>query len=395
MKPDISLDLIDAWKDRQSARRIWQDLESCGNTCYFLSWGWIENWLFSLPEHARPAMAVVRRGDAELGAFFLGSARIRRHCVINSRGLHFNATGIPSYDRVWIVNNWLLCRQRGAFRLNDLLKCLPESWEELSLPGLDVREFPGNEALKDAYLPYRVIIDRDTLSPYVDLAMVRARGGDYLPLLSPGARYQIRRARRLFEQSAPVQVEVARDLPGAVELFDQLVSLHEQNWTRKGKAGAFALDFHYRLHRRLIERRFPHGEIQLLKIASGGTVLAYLYNFVYRKQVYFYQSAIKYRQDNRLKPGFIAHAEAIAHNAAEGNDVYDFAGEGELYKKRLATHHKRLVWVRFQKPHIKFRIENKLKQKKQKIRSLMARLSARIVAGDAAQQDRAQQLVED
>jgi CelD/BcsL family acetyltransferase involved in cellulose biosynthesis len=62
-----------------------------------------------------------------------------------------------------------------------------------------------------------------------------------------------------------------------------------------------------------------------------------------------------------LKPGLVAHVEAIKHNTAAGHKTYDFLGGDSRYKMSLATHHNRLIWIRLQKPLLKFRIENALK----------------------------------
>jgi CelD/BcsL family acetyltransferase involved in cellulose biosynthesis len=117
----------------------------------------------------------------------------------------------------------------------------------------------------------------------------------------------------------------------------------------------------FRFHEQLIRNRFEYHEIQLLRIKSGGNTLGCLYNFVYKDNVSFYQSGMNYDLDKRLKPGLVAHAEAIRHNAAAGRQTYDFLGGGSRYKMSLATHHNRLIWLRLQKPLLRFRIENTLK----------------------------------
>jgi len=50
---------------------IWESLEKSSNTSYFLSWGWIENWIASLPDHAKPELVVFLEGNDPLLAFFL------------------------------------------------------------------------------------------------------------------------------------------------------------------------------------------------------------------------------------------------------------------------------------------------------------------------------------
>ena len=122
-----------------------------------------------------------------------------------------------------------------------------------------------------------------------------------------------------------------------------------------------------------------HDEIQLLRIKCENDTIGCLYNFIYKNNVYFYQSGINYNLDKRLKPGLIAHVEAILHNASKGHKIYDFLGGCSHYKKRLSTHYNRLAWIRLQKPLLKFRIEDVLKT----FKHLLIRLRKKVVPLDS------------
>lgn len=91
------------------------------------------------------------------------------------------------------------------------------------------------------------------------------------------------------------------------------------------------------------------------------TPIGCLYNFDYRGAVSFYQSGLRIEPDNRRKPGYICHAEAIRHSLAGGRDVYDFMASFDEYKERMAPHRRDLVWARIQKPKLKFTVERKLR----------------------------------
>jgi hypothetical protein len=284
---------------------------------------------------------------------------VRKH-LFKSRGWFVNATGISAFDRIYIEYNGFLCKKPEDFRFIDILKSLPNSWDEFYLPGLDTRSFPGRAALGDIY-PYKTIVNDDLLSPFVDLDIVRARGGDYLSLLSANTRAQINRSYRLCEKTAPVHLEIARDTRSAMEIYNELVDLHEDTWANRSQEGAFSSDYLFQFHKQLIQSRFEYDEIQLLRIKCKNNTIGCLYNFVYKNTVYFYQSGINYNLDKQLKPGLVAHVEAIRHNATAGHKTYDFLGGEGRYKKSLATHHNRLVWIRLQKPLLRFRIESALK----------------------------------
>lgn len=375
----MKLELIPAAGSLKRIREIWMGLEESANVSYFLSWGWIENWISSLPDHVKPELAVFLEGNNPRLAFFIGKMTLQRTMgdfhgqrhLFKTQGWFLNTTGIPDFDRISMEYNGFLCKQDESFQLMDILNHLPDSWDELYMPGLDMQSFPGTKALDD-HSPYKTIIKDDiiVLSPFVDLAMVRERGGDYLSLLSANTRSQINRSYRLFEKTAPVRLEVAGDTLSAMDIFNELVGLHEATWTNRSREGAFSSDYLLQFHRQLIQGRFEHDEIQLLRIKCEDNTIGCLYNFVYKNNVYFYQSGINYSLDKRLKPGLIAHVEAIRHNAAEDRKIYDLLGGNSRYKMSLATHHNRLIWIRLQKPLLKFKIEDALKT----LKNLLVRL---------------------
>ncbi len=366
----MKLELLPADGNLKQIKEIWENLEKIGNTSYFLSWGWIENWIASLPDHAKPELAVFLEGNDPRLAFFIGKVTLgrttgdfhgQRH-FLKTRGWFVNSTGIPAFDRVHMEYNGFLYKHDEQFRLTDILKCLPNCWDELYLPGLDMSSFPGTVAL-DKISPYKTIIkdNRIVPSPFVDLDRVRTRGGDYLSLLSANTRSQINRSYRLCEKTAPVRVEVAHDPRSAMDIYNELVDLHEETWKSRSQEGAFSSDYLFRFHEQLIQRRLGYGEIQLVRIKYDHYTIGCLYNFVYKNNVYFYQSGINYKLDKRLKPGLVSHAEAIRYNAVAGHKIYDFLSGGSRYKTSLATDHNRLIWIRLQKPLFKFKIENALK----------------------------------
>ncbi len=366
----MQLESIPAGGNLERIRGIWESLEAGADTTYFLSWGWTKNWLASLPYQAQPELFVFWEGKDPLLAFFIGKATLIRTMgdfhgprhLFRTRAWFLNATGDPVFDRIHMDYNRFLYRQDTPLQLIDILNQLPDSWEELYLPCLDMRSLPGTAALNNVP-PYKTIIkdDRVVLSPFVDLARVRAQGGDYLALLSANTRAQINRSYRFCEKIAPVELEVAQDSRCAMDIYHELVDLHSETWRKRSQEGAFSSGYLFKFHQQLIKSRFAHNEIQLIRIKCAHNTVGCLYNFVYKNNVYFYQSGINYNLDKRLKPGLIAHVEAIKHNTHAGHKTYDFLSGNSRYKMSLATHQNRLIWVRLQKPLLKFRIENALK----------------------------------
>ncbi len=341
------LALLDPHAPRTEA--IWRALERTSRPSYFLTWGWVENWLAMLPRREAPQLAVIRDGGEPASAFFLGRRTLVRHRVVPSRAAYLNATGRPSRDELCIEHNGVLGR---ACTLAKLIELLPGGWDELFLPGV------GREAFGDLDVPrgYRVRVMGTTPSPFVDLEQVRA-SGDYLTLISSNTRAQIRRAQRRI---GACELEVAASLEDARAIYDELVALHTASWRARGEPGAFADPWFDRFHRRLIERRFAHGEIQLARLRSGSSTIGCLYNLVAGGRVLFYQSGLAAFDDPVIKPGLVCHAAAIAHCAAAGHTVYDLLGGSARYKGSLATGETELAWLCVQRQRLRFAIEDRV-----------------------------------
>ncbi|HEU0031232.1 MAG TPA: GNAT family N-acetyltransferase [Kofleriaceae bacterium] len=340
---------------------IWRALEHRSRPSYFLTWGWIENWLAMLPPDQRPVLGVLRDHDRIAGALFLGRQSLVRHRVVPSRALYANATGVTGYDELCIEHNQIL---GDPISIRQLIEVLPDDWDELCLPGFDAR------VLGEVPDGHRVVVEREVAAPFVDLAQVRA-AGDYLALLSANTRAQIRRARRRVARDdrgresardGGLVLDVATTTSEALAIFDELVALHAASWQTRGEPGAFADPWFEQFHRRLIERRFAHGEIWLARLRAGRRTMGCLYNFVIGDRVLFYQSGLAHDDDPVVKPGLLCHAAAIERCARDGLAVYDLLGGDARYKASLATGATRLAWVRVQRPRLRFAIEDRVRQ---------------------------------
>ncbi|MCC6170072.1 MAG: GNAT family N-acetyltransferase [Caldilineaceae bacterium] len=365
----MNLMLLDIKQDFERIRTIWGKLAQSSTPSYFLSWGWIENWISFLPTNAAVQLAVFVEGEQPVAAFFLGQTALVRHNAIRSRGMFLNATGIPLVDRVHIEYNAILHSSSRLFSLHELLALLPDHWDEFWMPGLDANAFPGNMLEQTTSLG-EIQIERDVPSPYVDLELVRQKDGNYLSLLSSHMRAHVKRSQRAYESRGPISLEAACNPNMALEIFDEMVSMHQKAWQAKGQEGAFASNFMRQFHRALICKRFEYGEIQLLRIKVGNTIIGCLYDFVYNGKVYSYQSGFHFEMDNRLTPGYVSLVEAIKYCAALGLTHFDFMGSDAAYKQRLCTHQQRLIWAKVQKPRLQFQLETGLKALKQSLQSL-------------------------
>ncbi len=351
----LKLELIDPYAPRVEA--VWRVLEERVSPSYFLSWGWMENWLACLPPHAAPQLAVLTRDGEPMAAAFLGKRRRNRHGFIPSRTLHINNTGDIAFDELCLEHNSLLAVPDGGGSLAKLIQLLPDSWDELFLEAADAETVA---ALKAQPLPagMRLLIDREVKNYQIDLDRVRASKDGYVPLLGSSTRAQMRKAQRA---AGDVTFEVASDDRHALDIYEEMVALHQRSWRMRGHPGAFADPWFDRFHRRLIARRFRHGELQLLRVKNAQMTIGCLYNFVAAGRVLFYQCGFGSPADRHLRPGYLCHAHAIEHCAKEGLAVYDLLGGDARYKASLATDETSLVWARVQRRRLQFVVEDRLR----------------------------------
>lgn len=339
---------------------VWTGIAGRSNEPYFLSWGWIEHWIRSLPNRDCVRLVAVRRESEPVAAFFVGQSRVVRHKVFTGRGLFMNASGNPVVDALCLEYNGILgggSLDCAAF--NEIIAGLPWEWDEFFLPALDRSVMPG-KCIDGMNTSCRLVIEKDVPSYYVDLEMVR-QNEDFNLLLSKSTRQNVVRSYKTYRQTGPVIFECATTIDRACEIYDELVELHQKAWRARGEPGAFATGFFMEFHRGLIRKRFDSGEIQLSRISAGDVVIGCIYNFVYKGKVFFYQSGINYTS-NKVRPGFVSLIEAIKYNAGLGHSVFDFLGGAVDYKKSLGTHSNRLTWVKLQKKHMRYAVENRLRE---------------------------------
>jgi len=340
--------------------RIWAGLANGSDEPYFLSWGWIEHWIGSLPDRDSVSLVVVLKNAEPVAAFFIGRSRVVRHNILTGRGLFLNASGNPVVDSLCLEYNGILGGESlSCPEFTGILESLQWKWDEFFFPALDRSAMPGT-CMESINPSCRLIVERDVPSYYVDLEMVR-QSEDFNSLLSKSTRQNVVRSYKAYQQKGPVVLECASTLDRALEIYDELVVLHQKAWRARGEPGAFASDFFEGFHRGLLMKRFDSGEMQLAKVSAGNEVIGCLYNFVYKGKVFFYQSGINYTS-NKLRPGFVSLIEAIKYNATLGHSVFDFLGGAVDYKKSLGTHSNRLTWMKLQKRHIRYAVENRLRE---------------------------------
>lgn len=331
---------------------LWQRLEDGGDGSFFVSWTWIGTWLRCLPEHIRPLLLMARRDGEAIGAAILVSRRERRRGVLSVRQLHFNSTGDPALDCIWIEHNGFAGSAEAQHDLwPAFLRWFAQQGaaDELLVPR--VAEDAIGEIPEDTGLLHRA-----TSSP----GYVYSRPPDTLDAvlarLSRNTRQQLRRSLRASEKLGELRIETAPSAPVALAWFEELKVLHVAHWSARGLRQTFHYPFAEKFLRCLIDTGVPEQRVRLQRICAGPIVLGYLCDFRHNGCVYAYQSGFD-DAHAELRPGYVSHALAIAQAGGEGAVCCDFLGGENRLKSSLGSGPYTLSTHRFGRPALGLRLE--------------------------------------
>jgi CelD/BcsL family acetyltransferase involved in cellulose biosynthesis len=360
---------------------LWPRLSSCweqlgrDDSSAFLSADWVGAWISAFGAARRPTGLVWQdaRGQPvgcalmSIGPAKLGPFQVRR--------AYLNASG----EGAGCEHNDILARpEHRAEIVQDLVRRITaQNIDELALVG--VREGLLREI--GSHWPVAAREGRLSESPFVSLDRVRATDRTYLECLSANTRSQIRRSVRLYRERFGKEEVRAASSAEALEWFDAMLELHTRTWRDRGETGAFADTAVRDFHRRLIEssamaRGMGELTAEIVRVSFGEEAIAFLYQLRYRGRVNFYQSGLAYHDDNRLKPGLVAHALAIGHYLQMGASEYDFLGgepEAVRYKRSLSTDVRMLAWMELPSPTSKMRLLRGLRLARRRVRKLWQR----------------------
>jgi CelD/BcsL family acetyltransferase involved in cellulose biosynthesis len=318
----------------------WMELESRADGGFFLSWRWIGTWLSV--SGAKPLLVRAVAEEKTLALGLLVPSR-RKRFFFSVEQLCLHETGLADQDAVMIEhNNFLIDRSAPPGLIADILRSLmsaPVSWDEIVLGGV------SSALVAQAWAAgLTVVTERDAS----DFCVVLSEQG-WDDLVSSNQRAQLRQSRSFAERQGPLMFKAATNPSEALESFEKMTALHNAYWHGRGKPGAFATPFSRAFHRAIITSQTGPGAVELLELSAGSEVLGYLYNFRYRDRVYSYQSGFAYSDDNRHRPGLLAHMLAIERAKDHGMRFYDFLAGDAPYKARLGQRLGKMVWCRAQK----------------------------------------------
>lgn len=378
MQMNLAIDFktYDPLIDIPAIESIWSHLLPNCNHSFFLSFDWIFTWLSSLPDEEKTTCVVGYMSNEPVLAFFIGKRKIIRNKVFYSRNLYVNSTGSDYYDELTIEYNSILISSSinddiSPIVWSNIIKFLNSytTWDELYIPGATEQMHTlCSEMIKIHNETLKIVENKNVHSYYVDLKKIRANGMDYISLLSSNKRSQIRRSIKEFEKNGEIKMSQASSIKDAISMLNGLAELHQQEWVKRDEVGSFSNTFFYKFHKQLIENSFEKGSIQLLKFSNDSYTIGYIYNYIYEKNVLFYQCGFNYFKNNKIRPGIVSHYLASLHNAKMNYNKYDFLAGNAQYKKSLSTDANKMLWLMLQKNRKKFFFERILKNIKNSIK---------------------------
>lgn len=346
-------------ENKSTIKKMWEQVFPLSNAeeGLFLSWHWMEQVLASYS------------GDY----FFLLTLEARKPvgvCIVflqreNAKLVgYLNKTGVSSFDQTWLeYNDFVVAAfDERAIKLN-MLECC---YHELGLDELVV-----GASLKESLAPFGLLFTKKRVEWQSQTYQIDLRNysnkQSFLSSLSSNSRYQIQRAEREYQTFGGKKIKRAESVEEALSWFDEMAPHHIKRWRNTRVGSGFENPRFVTFHKNLIQKCFHLNQIDILKVSYGNHPVAYLYNFVVKKRVYFYLSANVYTYNSKhSKPGLVAHTLAVEYYITRDILLYDLMGGDSQYKRSIASQGQPISIVRFQRSNLRMFIEHKAREIKQR-----------------------------
>lgn len=352
---------VSALEDRKAFMEEWRRLYALSDARFFLSPAWIETLLDSAP--ANKTLNCVRVFDDLRGLYAMALvSEPPRNFFPVLRDARLNETGVDAIDRVYIEYNDILIARNAPSGARDAaigaLIGASASADQFvfrnATPALV-------EAAERTAGEHGFPVDYLNRQPTFAIDLEALSGDGVFAAFSPSLRSKIRRSIRRYETRGAVAVRRPETDAEKSVAWTELMRLHLETWSRRGKRGAFNEREFRQFHEKIIERHSANADF--VRLTAGGETIGVLYNFIERGRVYNYQSGFKYESDNQLVPGFVCHALAADAYRAAGFSVYDLLGGEADYKRRLGREGETLSTIALTKRNLRTRAREALRPK--------------------------------
>jgi len=252
------------------------------------------------------------------------------------RTVRFLGEGEPEPQEVYSSHNGWLCgpssRAAVSHAVAQALQRQAPVWDRVLLRNIGP-DLQAAHELQRRLAPYAGTIGCTESASYQAAVMPLP---DYIGRLERRShRKELRKVDRRGAAAGTVLVR-ASTAPEALEMFEQLVVMHQQQWRQRGFAGACNSESFLQFHRRLIGADRNCDRTWLFGLRLDDEWLAIDYHLRAGKRLYAYLAGIDPGRGRALSAGKLILLRVIERAAQEGIELLDLLGGSDEYKRRLA-----------------------------------------------------------
>ncbi|MEZ5895831.1 MAG: GNAT family N-acetyltransferase [Parvularculaceae bacterium] len=353
--------------DVERLKADWARLYAVAPKNFFQSPCWFDAWCAMAGEYSN--LICIRIEDAA-GALLAMAVmgRRRRQPALGFRQARLCETGDEKLDRIYIEYNDILVADGAPgdvrrLALSVLVNAQPE-----------IEEFVFRNARAPLVEAVRDVADAN---PSLALEVVRSEtivsvdlgAGDWAALapLSKSARAKVNRARREYDARGATELSLAQGEDERRAAWAALCDLHNKAWRARRQSGALE-NTAVTSFMQAMMRDHP-GNIDLYSLKAGSEFVGVLFNLVEGGVARNYQSGFRFEADNRLAPGFLAHALTAAEYQRRGFVEYDLLGGAADYKLRFGAPGETLTTLTLTRRGLKHSARQVLKRLKRDART--------------------------
>jgi CelD/BcsL family acetyltransferase involved in cellulose biosynthesis len=350
--------------DRVTALTLWHELEQrVGDVPLMASEAWTRIWLTHYGETVRYRFLLAEDNGQLRGICLYTESSDRKAPLLSLQTRHLGTAGDPVGESVVVEYNSFLVEPAFRPAFIDAIS----HWL-LTQAGGDIVQLDGftKEEAHELTAHWPAVETRERESKYLDLSVIRTKGGELIDALGRSTRANLRKRLREY---GDLQLEWAETLDTANSIFTELIELHQARWQADGQPGAFASRRFAAFQRALLTELFPQGRCVAFRVRHQGVTVGCLFLLVDRGRMLDYLSGLA-SFDQKPSPGLVAHYLCQCEALKRGFSAYDFLVGDKRHKDNLSTHCQTLTWTRLVRPTLKNRLVDALTQLKRRLRPL-------------------------
>ncbi len=340
--------------------QLWRQLEHrIGDRGLLASADWAEVWIEGYGDLVPHRFVLAYSNNVLRGICLVTEGVKQFDGPVPIKTLHVGTAGEPDADSVYAEYQRLMVEPEYESEFVwELVSYLNgqrgfDQWNLEGFAGPDVEAFKRHD-------PDLVV--NELPNPYFDFNIVRQKGGDLLSALQKEPRRQVRRSLEVLDG---VSTEWADSLDSAMDVFSELIELHQARWQADGFPGVYSSERFTRYHERLLARLVPQGKMAFVRVRSLKGTVGCVQLLIDRKRACVYQCGRGNFAGEKCSPGVVCDYFAMEACLARGLDAYDLMSPESQHKRNLSNTATTMVWGAHRHPRLKFFALNQARKVKQ------------------------------